>query len=667
MEAKREGSTLSLAALVLAWAAHEAAGQLVQVAVPAPMPPRAAPAPDAGQAKRGKAGLHLPANKRISLPWVVTDGAGYRWDIQQYGSVNQGTNGAYSGGLCLYVGGSRLSFSSQGWTNADGSEIEIGPRAHGNLRVHRRIKVYRDRGLARWVDIFENPSAQAVTVEIRLWSDMITTVRQTVTSSGKNSFTAEDHAFVTAVGINSAPALMHYVCSPRSKLRPRVTVQSDDINVYYKLTVPARDATVLCYFEAQNRSSAALIKQMKDFKPAGLLRDLSPSLRRRIVNLRVPGGFGGVELDRSNSSDVVRNRHGDPIYGTITNESFRLETLFGPITMPAGDVIGLAAGGGGDRHFRALLTGGQILAGQMAADANVVLKLPAGGTLRVPFAAMEQCAFRVSKQRPEETEFAGPLLVLRTGDRVAFDPAGVALTFRTRHGVVRLAPEQLLTVALDKEGNGVHRATFLNGSQLAGILEPDRLSLTLKLGPKCTVDRNLLLAIRFAEEEQTNSALDTVLLSNGDELFGRIAAKRLTLATRYGEATLEPVNVAAISLSRTHLGRAAVRLWDGSVLRGQFRADTLPFEISPGPTLAIYVGQYVRIDRSQALPPEKVRKQLLQWIGQLGAESYQDREAATKGLVKMGKGVLPMLREHLDASDPEVRQRIQEVIERLGG
>jgi hypothetical protein len=33
----------------------------------------------------------------------------------------------------------------------------------------------------------------------------------------------------------------------------------------------------------------------------------------------------------------------------------------------------------------------------------------------------------------------------------------------------------------------------------------------------------------------------------------------------------------------------------------------------------------------------------------------------------MGKGIVPILQKHLSASDPEVRQRIEDVIEKLGG
>ena len=657
-------------ALVLSWLGRESPAQpRGAIRLPAVRPPMAeAPAAQVRARNRaGKVGLHIARNKPVTFTRILNDGAGYRWDIQQYGSIGQGTNGAYSGGLCLYVGGSRLIFGGSGWSNAAGDEVEMGPMTRNNVRVSRRIKVYRDRGLARWLDIFENPTSQEVTVSVRIWSDMITTVRRTVTNSGKAGFTSEDHAFVTVVGVNSAPALMHYVCSPKSKLRPRVTVQSDDINVYYTFKVPAGDARVLCYFEAQNRSADVLIKQMKAMRLGELLRDLPPSVKKRLLNMPSRSGYGGVDLERSESNDLVYNTHGDPIFGTITNESFRLETLFGPMKLPAAQVIGLASAGGGDRQFRVLLSGGQIIAGRLADDAKVELKLPAGGTLRVPFAAVRQCAFRISKDKPDEAGFSGPLLILRTGDRLAFDPAGAGLKFRTRHGVVGLSPRDLLTVSLDQEANGVHRVTFLNGSRLGGFLEPNRVALTLKVGAKVTVARNLIAELQFAEEDKPDPTLDAVLLSNGDELFGRLAEERLTVTTRYGKVGFGPESIQEMSISRTHLGRVSFKLWDGSVLRGQYGRQTLAFRIRPGPALDIDMAQCLRVHRNQALPPKDVRESLERLVGQLGAESYKDRQAATTALSKMGKGIVPMLRKHLAATDPEVRQRVEDIIERLGG
>jgi hypothetical protein len=661
----RSDSKVLSAMCVVGWAAAALHGQIVVQGVARPAAQRAvAPVRTAGRA--GKADVHITSGRQVTFPCALKDGGGHQWDIQRYGTVGQGTNRAYNRGLYLYVNNSRALFSSRGRINASGDEVELGPYTRNNLRISRRVKVYRDRGLARWLDIFENPTSGNIAVSLRLYSNMISTVGRTISSSGKGTFTAKDTAFVTVTSVANVPALMHYVCSKRSKVRPTVTVQGNTINVYYQLTVPAGKTVVLCYFESQNRSAAALTKLMDGFRPYTALKDLPSSVRKLLINMPVSGGIGQVELNRSTSNDVVYTRHGDPIFGTIANESFRLETLFGTITMPAKDVVGLASAGEADQGFRVALVKGQVIAGKVPKQAAVQIELPSGGTLKVPFGAVRQCAYRISKDKPEEAAFAGPLIVLRTGDRVAFEPDDEQFRLRTRHGTVDLDPDDLLRIVLDRPGNGVHRAIFLNGSQLAGFLEPKQIPLALKIGPELTIGRELVAQVQFAEEQEPHATLDSVLLSNDDELFGRFAEQALTLETKYGKVTLHPESIRAMSFSRTHLRRVSLTLWNGSVLRGHCDKQTLAFQITPGPTLGISIGQYVQVRRSQALPPKEVREKLRRWVGQLGAESYKDREAATEALIKMGKGVVPLLREYLDTSDPEVRQRIEEIIERLG-
>ena len=655
---------MSAATLALGLAAGGLHAQAVGV-IAQPVAPAAPPAGGAS-VPQGKGGLHIASGRRVALPYVRNDGAGYRWDIQRYGSVGPGTSRAYGSGMYLQVDGSRLMFTGQGTVNAAGDEVEIGPQARGNLRVYRRIKVYRDQGLARWLEILENPTGRDVTVRVRIYSDMLGTIGRTIYGSGKGRFGEEDTAFVTATQVPGAAALMHYVCTKRSKVRPAVTIQGDDIYVDYGVTVPAGKAVVLCSFESQHRSVAELTKRMEAFRPREALKDLPSSVRKLLINMPRAGSFEGVDLERSASADVVTSRHGDPIFGKIVNESFRLETLFGPMTLPAKEVIGLASAGGEDRRFRVLLTGGQVIAGRTDPQAVVRLEMPSGDTLRVPFGAVRQCAYRITKDKPEEMAFDGPLMVLRTGDRVAFLPDRTELRLRTRHGLVALDANDLLAIALDNAGHAVHRVTFLNGSQLAGFLEPRRVPLTLRLGPTPTLPRHLIARVQFAERAQPDATLDCVVLSNGDELFGRFAEETLTLRTRYGEVELRPENIRAMGVSKTHLGRASLRLWDGSVLRGQCGKETLAFQIVPGPTLDLYIGQCVQVRRSQALPPAEVQQALRERVGRLGAESYKDRQTATEELVKMGKGIAPMLREYLGASDAEVRQRIEVILERLG-
>ncbi|MFW5798365.1 MAG: twin-arginine translocation signal domain-containing protein [Planctomycetota bacterium] len=60
---------------------------------------------------------------------------------------------------------------------------------------------------------------------------------------------------------------------------------------------------------------------------------------------------------------------------------------------------------------------------------------------------------------------------------------------------------------------------------------------------------------------------------------------------------------------------------------------------------------------------EKQVKQAETWIGRLGDEQFKVREAASKHLVELGPAVVPVLKEHVEAKDPEVRRRVKDLIE----
>jgi len=614
-----------------------------------------------------KTRVHIPQGKAVSLTHTMTDGGGYIWDIQHYGRIGRGTNRAYGSGMYCQVNGNTVPSGSQAWANKDGDEIEVGPQSYMNLNISRRIKVYRDQPLARWLDIFENTTSSDVSVQVRIYSSFNYQLQGVRTNSGSANFGEEDWAFITELqqrGQNS-PSLAHIVCGPKSKLRPTVRLQHNQLYVEYSLTVPAGQTRILCYFESQNRSTAEHRKLMKSFRAWRALRDLSSDVRKVIANFNATGGFADLELDRAEAHDTLIRTNGDPLYGTITTPRYDVETFYGTLSLPADQVVGMVANAAEPGKVRLALTDGQIVAGKLA-QATIGLKLPTGGELQVPVSHVSQCSYRINKARPNDFAFSGPLLLLRTGERLRYDGSGLELKLRTRNGTVLISPEQLLHVTMDNAGNAVHQALFVNGSNLAGLLEPERIDVPLALGPRLVVHRDLVSMFVFAVEDKPDGTLTQISLTNGGELHGRMTDASLSLKTAYGTVALRPNNIMAISFHPTNPGGTAVTLWDGSVLRGQLAPGSLGFKIEPGPALSIATAHIVGIARAQVDPPDDVMARVDKLIARLGAESYEDRQKATDELIKMGKCIVPLLRKHLADDDPEVRHRIEDIMTRLG-
>jgi len=631
-------------------------------AAPPEMRPGILPAAAASPA--GRADPHVSKGRKINFNYYMTDGGGYRWDIQSYGSIYRGTNYAYGGGLYCQVNGSNIHSGGNGWINAAGDEVEIGPYSRNNLNCYRRIKVYKDRPLARWLDIFENRTSAPISVSIRIYTNTSYSIQQMLTSTGGGSFGAKDWAFITQTSGGNRPSLLHVVCGNRSKFRPTVQVRNNQIYVSYSLTVPAGKTSILCYFESQNHSLQANTQSMKKFPVSKLLRDLPSAVRKMIVNF-TSTGIGRIDLERSETADTVIMKNGDPKVGKVTNESFEAETFFGKLAIPAGQIIGMAAIQGRSDRILIAMVDRQVVSARLP-EAHLELAISSGSKLKISLGDVNQWSYRISDSRPDEYSFVGPLVLLRTGDRLAFDADALALTFRTRHGTVPLNGKDLLEIRLDNPANAVHRAIFLNGSRIAGFLEPEELSFSLRLGATLRVNRNMVKGMLFAAEDKPDPGLTQAVLTNGDELFGRLADEKLDLVTEYGLITVQPSSLKAMSFSRTHLGRAAIQVWDGSVHRGQLKQAKLDFQITPGTSLKISPSQFVSIVRKQALPPDEIQKLVEKLVAQLGAESYQDRQAASKGLIKLGPGVSPLLKKYVKHNDPEIRQRITEILEKLG-
>ncbi len=612
-------------------------------------------------------GLHIKRAKAISFNsgyYILTDGGGYRWDFQYYGNVYSGTNYAYSGGMYCQINGSNFQApGNTGWTNKAGDEIEMGPLSRNGLTVHRRVKVYKDMPMARWLEIFENPTSAPITVQIAMYTCTNYTIQQTVTSSGSAAFGEKDIGFRVRTQGNNSPPTMHIVTSKRAKIRPTVSIQSNQIYVRYSLTVPAKKTVILCHFESQNRDAAAHDKMMKKFPTYKLLKDLPGSVRGMIVNMSAGGGIGGVDLDRSEMSDGIILKNGDPIFGVIKNPSFKINTLLGELDLPSDRIVGMAGGRG--KTVRFVLLDGQVVSGQLL-DPMVRLDLDGGGLLQIPVAKIAQWSYRVTGSKPNEEKFGGAYIVLRTGDRLRFDPKALEIKLLTRHGLVALEAEQLYELTMDNPGNAVHRAVFLNGSRLGGLLEPETLKLNLSLGKTVTVSRDMVAQMRFAEEEKPDSTLTRVVLTNGDELFGGLTAGKFKLATDFGQIEIDPSRVQTMKFRPEDLGRTIVKLWKGSILKGRLGKSQLGFAITPKTVLNVYAGQFVSIECPLPLPPQAARTEVEKLVAQLGSESYENRQKASKTLIKMGKSIVPILKDHLQTGDPEVRQRIEDVMEQLG-
>lgn len=550
-------------------------------------------------------GIHITSPANQGFYWVVNDGAGFRWDVHNYGYVNDGSNNAFDGAMKLSLNGSYYSHSSNGRLSADGRELEIGPWSYNGLNVYRRIYVDPKEGYCRWIDIFENPGGQPVQTALRYFTDLGTYPTTIATTSGGGAVTDKDWGFVTSQPESSSyPSVAHVYASPRARTKPSTTVRlrSDNVYLNYNLTVPPGKAVAVCTFQAQRRTLADAKKFLADFKPARELRKVPAPLRRIILNM---GGavavIGSLELPRHEKHDMATLRNGNELLGDLLAEEFVLKTFFGEVRLPAERVVGLAVPTPTDPYVHVGLTDGQVIAGTLV---NMPLKFRIGTEeMSLTPSGLATVAFRTSEDRPASIRVEEPMVELRDGQRLLVRPEDADREFLTEYGRVKLRGEELTELALAAEEGGLHRARFRNGSVLSGLLTEEELAVELiGLDRKHTLQRGQVRRFVLPGEPADTKGLSEMTLRNDDLYLGRLAEEHLTLRTDYGAPKIPTATIARLEFDEESLGRVTIKQHNGTVVSGRLLGSAIGFEIAGGPKLDVSVGH---IQSVTCPPPPK--------------------------------------------------------------
>jgi len=555
-----------------------------------------------GFAQAADKSLHISAGRAVSSSWTVTDSAGFRWDIYlNYGQVNDGTNDAYDGGMQLQISGSTMSVSQQGRLSKSGDEVEIGPWRRGSVNVYRRIYVDKQVGYCRWIDVFENTSTSAQTLNLRYYSNMGSSTQTTFTTSGQTNLTEKDWGIVTASSGGSRPAIVHIFATRNAKIRPSFQFRRGDDNLYYNhsLKIPPRKTVALCFIEAQRRPLSAAQKFLEEFKVERELKKVPAPLRRIILNM---GGamlsLGSLELPRHEKHDLLVQRGGNELLGTIQNTEYVIDTLQGKMTLPAARVVGLHAPVGAGDRIKLGLADGQVMVGKLASGA-IKLRLVNGNMMSLTVDMIDTAAYRVSPQRPEEIAFRRPMIVLRNGQQLFFKQTDVDWGFHTQYGRIVLKPENLNSLILDTPDGGLHRAVFSNGSVLSGLLVQENMNLALDLGPKLGIKRYLVRKFGLPTPPYSGPEPGELQLRNEDTLSGRIADKVVNIKTADNDlVSVKADDIAAVTVpDGASLGVLRIKLHNGTTVDGTLAGKTIAFQITPGPRLDVYVGHIMEINQ----------------------------------------------------------------------
>ena len=550
--------------------------------------------------------IHVPGGQEVGWAWQVSDGAGTRWDVQANGMVTGGSAAVYDMGMVLRVNDQEFQWGQSGRLSQDRQEVEIGPWPCGQLKVWRRIYVDPKVGYCRWIDIFENAGQTPFTAAVRYHSSMSSGTQTLSTSSGKNEWTAQDWGFITSPATASGPPCVIHVLSARNaKVKPQPRFSSGNRTLFYQipLTVPGGKTVALCIFHAQRRPLAEAQKFLKSFRPEQELQKVPSALRKLMLNMgSATLTMGSLELPRHESQDLLVLRNGNELLGSILNTQFAVEAFYGRLDLPAPRVVGLSVPATDEDSVRVALVDGQVVVGKLLSG-PIQIKLVNGNEMSLPPDKISTASFSLSASRPAEIEPTGPIVVLRSGERLLFRP-GVELNFHTEYGDLKLSPDDLSAILFDTPEGGLHRAVFRNASVLSGLLTAQELKLALVLGPALTIRQYMAERFAFPGPPGKEGGTNQMRLRNDDELYGSIADKDLTVETRFGKVVAALGEIAEVTFPEGFVGRVQIKMHNGTTITGRLVQLVINFQIERGPRIPVFVGHITGITSATGMGKE---------------------------------------------------------------
>jgi hypothetical protein len=670
------------------------------------LPAFAAPPPDANL-------------QPIGLPYSLNDNFGSNWDVQFDGSIGDGGNDLYDGGGRLFIDGQFQFTSNTGQAALDNARQEIVFPVNNinGLNVSRRVASMTRLGAVRFTEILENPTAQPRRVLLRVYFNLggfVASASPLVRQRGGNG---------DAIGgAKNANAPVGYAIQDRmnalamvgagagAKVIPRFNFQqqSDNVDLFYDVEIPARQTAVIVHFQIRRSLAAEAAAVWQAMRDKDLLADVPKDLLKKVVNFRTGDGFvDDLEILRGDALDALELRGGDSYRGSLVANEWRLHTLYGTITLPAHKVIALLNVGKYRANQLLITTDGEVIAGRLDCD-TIDLRLSGGQITRIPLAQITRLGYR---RRPGEIDPADwsfenkPTAFLRGGERLQVNLLNPSFDLATPIGPLCLPAQFISSIAFQAEQSNVPMVTLRDGSHISALLpattyeaalpgliqvpnpiyltpgsEPPALSLpngktTTRIPlsstngtPRVRLPAAALLRLTFSPEPDVEPLAPRVLLSNQDELVGSLIGT-LTLHAPFDTIKIEGPQVRRLAPASNHTGAATsdvqITLWDDSTLSGRLAEPHLTVQLRCGvivkPPVAL-VREYVQ---PLPQPSDPMARRIRTVAKELDADDWATRDRAHTHLLSIGPPAMAVLKEVRAAATPEGRQRIDLLLQSL--
>jgi hypothetical protein len=607
-----------------------------------------------------------PGGSRIvNLPFNMADNSGNRWMIYQQGMLRQQGNALFSQGAVLMINGSSMAASSnQGRIDDKSGELVIDNLQTGTIQVSRRIHVNAQQSYVRYIDVFRSTQPQDVSVTVQTTSNFNYSMQGTLPIEDPRN---KQRPIGSAAMLEAGRAVFELYAAPGSKLGVQLSAQPNNnvMQASYQLTIPAGKQVAILHLHGVAPSLDAATQFVSSIRPRDLIADVPADIRKMLLNVTPQQSIGDRELLRGDLFDVVELRGGDQLKGTLAEQSYKLQTSYGALELPADRVIGLINVGQFRPRQLIVTVDGEVFGGSMEKQ-SIGLNLSSGQTTQIPLAQVSRAGYRKRSGEPEEWTFDKPMVSLRSGERMLVETPAGAIEVMTRYGLLKLEPSMIARIDFQSEDHSVHQIYLSDGSSFSGLVTAPQFVFQLvgtSARQQVTFPVSMLSRIQFtrAAEDGPADGAPVMRLSNADELVGMFSGSILL------DTGFDAIDIKGAELrSLTHLPDATydvqATLWDQTTVSGVLRDPQVQFDLKCGLSMKVPMALVATYENPQPQPSAPMVDRVKSIVADLSAEDWKQRERAEAQLLQMGPMVKSVLKQLSGSVPPEAQHRIDSVL-----
>jgi hypothetical protein len=616
-------------------------------------------------ASAGAQARNAAAPRIVNLPYNIADSSGNRWMIYQQGMLRQQGNALYSQGALLTINGSGIAASgNQARIDEKSGELLIDNLQTGTIQISRRIFVNAQHAYVRYIDVFRSTQPQDVTVTVQTNSNFNYSMQGTQQiEDPRNKQRPIGHVAMLEAG----RAVFELYAAPGSKLGVQLSAQPNNniMQASYQVTIPAGKQVAILHLHGVSTSLEAATQLVGALRTQELLADVPADIRKMLLNVTPQKSIGDRELLRGDLFDVVELRGGDQMKGTLAEQSYKLQTSYGVLELPADRVIGLINVGQFRPRQLIVTVDGEVFGGSMEKQ-SIGLNLSSGQTTQIPLAQVSRAGYRKRSSEPEEWTFDKPMVSLRSGERMLVEAPAGAIEVMTRYGLLKLEPSMIARIDFQSEDHGVHEIYLSDGSSFSGLVTAPQFVFQLvgtSARQQVTFPMSLLSRIQFsrAAEDGPADGAPVMRLSDDDELVGMFSGSIL-LDTGFDAIEIKGAELRSL----THLPDATfdvqATLWDQTTVSGVLRDPLVQFDLKCGLSMKVPLALVAEYQNPQPQPSASMVDRVKSVVGELSAEDWKQRERAEAQLLQMGPVIQGVLKELSGSVPPEAQHRIDAVL-----